>query len=229
MFPQERGNEFEEKEDNLNATDNRESSQESHGAANETHSCGEINFCVPFYLVKGGRVKVDLDQFQCGRWVFLSWSKGEDFVVIIFSDKILVKGLTNCFLSLLTKHGWRLWRAESDIAQLLFLVCIVLLHQFWDQLVHLSWAVLVFPCLLNITADVTLLDTTPDVALSQCCFFDVDVSVYPFTVDRAVEVFVGSFLDAGSTLGCARVSVLGKKKTIKSFICTAGALLVVTV
>ena len=57
----------------------------------------------------------------------------------------------------------------------------------------------------------------------------MDVSVYPFTVDRAVEVFVGSFLDAGSTLGCARVSVLGKKKPIKSFICTAGALLVVTV
>ena len=75
MFPQERGNEFEEKEDNLNATDNRESSQESHGATNETYSCGEINFCVPFYLVKGGRVKVDMDQFQCGRWVFLSCGK----------------------------------------------------------------------------------------------------------------------------------------------------------
>ena len=105
MFPQERGNEFEEKEDNLNATDNRESSQESHGAANETHSCGEINFCVPFYLVKGGRVKVDLDQFQCGRWVFLSCSIRTDFVVNIFSGKILVKGLKTCFMSLLTKHG----------------------------------------------------------------------------------------------------------------------------
>ena len=85
-----------------------------------------------------------------------------------------------------------------------------------------------FPCLLHITVDVTLLDTTLDVALFQFRFFDVDVSVYPFTVDRAVEVFVGSFLDAGSTLRCASVSVLGKEN-IKSFICTAGALLVVTV
>ena len=105
MFPQERGNEFEEKEDNLNATDNRESSQESHGAANETHSCGEINFCVPFYLVKGGRVKVDLDQFQCGRWVFLSCSIRTDFVVNIFFRQDFSQRSENLFY-IFTYQTW---------------------------------------------------------------------------------------------------------------------------
>ena len=52
----------EEKEDNLNATDDRKTSQEAHGSPNETKCCSELDFLIPLYLVKGGRVKVNLDQ-----------------------------------------------------------------------------------------------------------------------------------------------------------------------
>ena len=59
MFPQERGNEFEEKEDNLNATDNRESSQESHGSSDETQQGLKFHLFVPLNFVKGCCVEVD--------------------------------------------------------------------------------------------------------------------------------------------------------------------------
>ena len=64
MFPQERGNEFEEKEDNLNATDDGKPTKESHGASNETQLSLCLDLFVSLDVVKGGRVKVDLNQLE---------------------------------------------------------------------------------------------------------------------------------------------------------------------
>ena len=60
----ERADEFDQKEDNLDATDDGESSEEPHGASDETKLCVKLNLLVAFYLVKGCRVKVDLDQMN---------------------------------------------------------------------------------------------------------------------------------------------------------------------
>ena len=66
-----RADKFKQKEDNLNATDDRESSQESHGSSNETERRSELDFHISFNLIKGCRVKVDLDQLQFGWWHLL--------------------------------------------------------------------------------------------------------------------------------------------------------------
>ena len=51
-----------EKEDDLNSTDDGEASEESHGASNETQLGLRLNLLVSLDVVKGGRVKVDLNQ-----------------------------------------------------------------------------------------------------------------------------------------------------------------------
>ena len=51
-----------EKVDDLNPTDNREASEESHGASNETQLGLRLDLLVSLDVVKGGRVKVDLNQ-----------------------------------------------------------------------------------------------------------------------------------------------------------------------
>ena len=63
---------FEEKDDYLDATDDGEPSQESHGSPNKTKGGGELDLFVPLDLVEGGRVKVDLDKLQRGWWLLLS-------------------------------------------------------------------------------------------------------------------------------------------------------------
>ena len=55
----------EEKEDDLDATDDGESSQESHGSSNETQLGLELDFLVELDVVEGCRVKVDLNQLKC--------------------------------------------------------------------------------------------------------------------------------------------------------------------
>ena len=62
----ERPDEFDQKEDNLDATDDGESSEEPHGASDEAELCIELDLLVAFYLVKGCRVKVDLNQVKRG-------------------------------------------------------------------------------------------------------------------------------------------------------------------
>ena len=54
----------EEKEDDLNATDDGESSEEPHGASNQTQLRLHLDLLVPLNVVKGGRVKVDLNQLE---------------------------------------------------------------------------------------------------------------------------------------------------------------------
>ena len=53
-----------EKEDDLNSTDDGEASEESHGASNETQLGLRLDLLVSFDVVKGGRVKVDLHQLE---------------------------------------------------------------------------------------------------------------------------------------------------------------------
>ena len=65
-------NQPEEKEDDLNATDDGESSEESHGASDETQLGLSLDLLVPLDLVVGGRVKVDLHQLEGGLGQFLS-------------------------------------------------------------------------------------------------------------------------------------------------------------
>ena len=60
----ERPDQFDQKEDNLDATDDGESSEESHGASNETQLGLGLDLLVPLNLVVGGRVKVDLHQLE---------------------------------------------------------------------------------------------------------------------------------------------------------------------
>ena len=50
----------EEKEDDLNPTDDGEASEESHGASNKTQLGLRLDLLVSLDVVKGGRVKVDL-------------------------------------------------------------------------------------------------------------------------------------------------------------------------
>ena len=50
----------EEKEDDLNTTDDGESSEEPHGASNETQLGLGLDLLVSLNVVKGCRVKVDL-------------------------------------------------------------------------------------------------------------------------------------------------------------------------
>ena len=66
---------LQEKEDDLNATDDWEPSEESHGSPNKTEGGGELDLLVPYDLVEGGRVEVDLDKLQSGRWLLLTFCK----------------------------------------------------------------------------------------------------------------------------------------------------------
>ena len=56
--------EFCSKVKNLDATEDGESCEEPHGAADEADLSGYSHLDIPLYLVIGGRVKVDLDQLQ---------------------------------------------------------------------------------------------------------------------------------------------------------------------
>ena len=55
---------LEEKEDDLNPTDDREASEEPHGASNKTQLGLRLDLLVPLDIVKGGRVKVNLHQLE---------------------------------------------------------------------------------------------------------------------------------------------------------------------
>ena len=53
-----------QKEDDLNATNDGEASEESHGAPNETQLGLSLDLLVSLDVVKGGRVKVDLHELK---------------------------------------------------------------------------------------------------------------------------------------------------------------------
>ena len=53
-------NQPEEKEDDLDPTDDGEAGEESHGASNKTQLCLRLDLFISLDVVKGGRVKVDL-------------------------------------------------------------------------------------------------------------------------------------------------------------------------
>ena len=55
-----------DKEDNLDATDDGEPSEETHGASNETQLGLHLDLLVSLDVGKGHRVKVDLNQLLCG-------------------------------------------------------------------------------------------------------------------------------------------------------------------
>ena len=52
----------EEKKDDLDSTDDRKPTEESHGAPNETQLGLRLDLLVSFDLVNGGRVKIDFYQ-----------------------------------------------------------------------------------------------------------------------------------------------------------------------
>ena len=54
----------EEKEDDLNTTDDGEPSEEPHGASDETQLGLRLDLLVSLDVVEGRRVKVDVDQVQ---------------------------------------------------------------------------------------------------------------------------------------------------------------------
>ena len=54
----------EEKEDDLDSTDDGKSSEKSHGASNETQLGLRLDLLVSLDVVEGGRVKVDLYQLE---------------------------------------------------------------------------------------------------------------------------------------------------------------------
>ena len=54
----------EEKEDDLDATDDGESSEETHGASNETQLGLRLDLLVSLDVVEGGRAKEDLDKVK---------------------------------------------------------------------------------------------------------------------------------------------------------------------
>ena len=58
----ERFDQFDQKENQLDAADDGESSQEPHGASDETELCLKLDLLVFFYPIEGCRVEVDLNQ-----------------------------------------------------------------------------------------------------------------------------------------------------------------------
>jgi len=57
-------NEPEEKEDDLDATDDGESSEEPHGASNQAQLGLHLDLLVSLNVVKGCRIKVNLHQLE---------------------------------------------------------------------------------------------------------------------------------------------------------------------
>ena len=53
---------LDKKENKLDAADDGESSEEPHGASNETELCLKLDLLVLFYPIEGCRVEVDLNQ-----------------------------------------------------------------------------------------------------------------------------------------------------------------------
>ena len=70
-----RTDQLKKKEDDLDATDDREPSEESHGSPDKTEGGGELDLLVPLDLVEGGRVQVDLDQLQGGGGLLFTFRK----------------------------------------------------------------------------------------------------------------------------------------------------------
>ena len=64
----------EQKKDDLNATDDRESTEESHCAPNETQLGLRLDLLVSIDVVKRGCVKVDLHQLE-GWFEILPWKR----------------------------------------------------------------------------------------------------------------------------------------------------------
>ena len=74
---------FNNKTDELNTTDDGESSQESQSPSKEAQLGFKLDLLVPFNLVEGGRVKIDLDQLQPRFGQVVSW---EDIMVSSLDD-----------------------------------------------------------------------------------------------------------------------------------------------
>ena len=64
---------LEKKEDDLNTTYDRESSEESHGSTNETKLGLGLDLLVSLNVVEGRRVKEDLHQLKSWVWQLLPW------------------------------------------------------------------------------------------------------------------------------------------------------------
>ena len=64
----ERPDDLDKKENELDAADDGEPTQESHGASDQTQLGVELDFFVSFYFVEGCRVEEDLDQVKRGFW-----------------------------------------------------------------------------------------------------------------------------------------------------------------
>ena len=71
----ERPDEFDQKEDNLDATDDGESSEEPHGASDQAKLGLQSDLLVLLNLVVGGRVKVDLDHVQRRELLSRRWKE----------------------------------------------------------------------------------------------------------------------------------------------------------
>ena len=65
--------ELDEKGDNLHTTDDREPCQKSHGASNQADLGVKLDLLVSLYVVKRRRVKIDLNELDCGLWNLLPW------------------------------------------------------------------------------------------------------------------------------------------------------------
>ena len=67
-----RRNESEEEKDDLDTAHDREACEESHGASDETDLGVNLDLAVSLNVVKGCRVKVDLDELKGGLGNLLS-------------------------------------------------------------------------------------------------------------------------------------------------------------
>ena len=65
-----RSDQLEKKKDDLNAADDGESRQQSHGSSNKTQLSLSLDLLVLLDVVKGRSVKVDLNQLQSGLYFF---------------------------------------------------------------------------------------------------------------------------------------------------------------
>ena len=84
-----------EKEDDLNATDDGEPSQKTHGASNQTQLGLNLDLLVFFDRVKGCSVKVDLYHLKSWMWQFLAWNIREKLNKLVSHEATLVRNRVN--------------------------------------------------------------------------------------------------------------------------------------
>ena len=85
--------------DDLHAAEDGEAGEESHGAPDQTQLGVYCHLFIPFYLIIGRRVKIDLNHLQRDVYVGLWETSNLQRYLPIHIPKLMVEGLNMIFLT----------------------------------------------------------------------------------------------------------------------------------